>query len=403
MSLHSAERYLPNRYEDYEESTARDKFQARDYIPAIDSAIQKLLRVLEHEVPIKADSHDYSVYTGSTGIAMLYMKLAQVYPSRADEYSEKAREILVTQRLNKRRHDFTFLCGDVGPIATRAVLYHRMGLGKEVKADVDLLQKFSTGCVSLETGEPDELLYGRVGFLYALLYVERNITPSSVDHKLIKHVIHSVLESGTLLAAKLKLATPLMYQWHDSYYLGAAHGLCGIIYMLLEAKVFLTETELNTLVKPTLDYLISIKYPSGNYPSSLGSQSDRLVHWCHGAPGYVHLFALAYLVFGEKVYLEEAKSCSDIIWKRGLLKKGYGICHGVAGNAYAFLRLYKVTQEEKYLYRASRFADFCCAYGSHGCRVADRPYSLFEGMAGTIYFLLDMLQPKEAKFPAFEL
>ena len=32
---------------------------------------------------------------------------------------------------------------------------------------------------------------------------------------------------------------------------------------------------------------------SGNVKSSVGSDQDRLVHWCHGAPGAVHLYALA--------------------------------------------------------------------------------------------------------------
>lgn len=30
------------------------------------------------------------------------------------------------------------------------------------------------------------------------------------------------------------MPTPLMYQWHESYYLGAAHGISGILYMLLQ-------------------------------------------------------------------------------------------------------------------------------------------------------------------------
>ena len=32
---------------------------------------------------------------------------------------------------------------------------------------------------------------------------------------------------------------------------------------------------------------------SGNVKSSVGSDRDRLVHWCHGAPGAVHLYVLA--------------------------------------------------------------------------------------------------------------
>ena len=57
-------------------------------------------------------------------------------------------------------------------------------------------------------------------------------------------------------------------------------------------------------------------------------------------------------VFDDKKYLAEAKSCAEVIWSRGLLRKGYGLCHGVSGNAYGFLCLYAVTLEPMYLYRA---------------------------------------------------
>ncbi|XP_018495673.1 lanC-like protein 2 [Galendromus occidentalis] len=399
----SGDRYIENEFDDYARYCETSAFAYEKFLPKIECTVYKLLKVLELEAPIKTDARDCSVYTGSTGIALLYMNLALIQTADKNvEFNEKAREILVTQRLAKRRHDFTFLCGDVGPIAVRAVLHHRLGLQKEVKTDIDLLHKFASGCVSLETGEPDELLYGRVGYLYALLYINANISTKPIDVKLMKNVVQSVLESGQLLAAKMNCDSPLMYEWHDSLYLGAAHGISGILTMLLEAKELLDAPEM-ARIKGTIEFLISQKYRSGNYPSSLGSTSDRLVHWCHGAPGFLFLFAKAYEVFGDAPYLQEARQCADVVWKRGLLKKGYGLCHGVAGNAYCFLRLYKLTMEDCYLYRAARFAEFCCAYGTHGCRVADRPYSLFEGMAGTIHFLVDMLRPLESKFPGFEV
>lgn len=59
-------------------------------------------------------------------------------------------------------------------------------------------------------------------------------------------------------------------------------------------------------------------------------------------------------MFKEEKYLKEAAECAEVIWQRGLLRKGYGICHGTAGNGYAFLSLYKLTQEKKYLYRACK-------------------------------------------------
>lgn len=57
-------------------------------------------------------------------------------------------------------------------------------------------------------------------------------------------------------------------------------------------------------------------------------------------------------VFGLPQYLEDALWCGEVVWRFGLLKKGYGLCHGAAGNAYTFLALYRQTQDPKHLYRA---------------------------------------------------
>ncbi|XP_014674670.1 PREDICTED: lanC-like protein 1 [Priapulus caudatus] len=87
--------------------------------------------------------------------------------------------------------------------------------------------------------------------------------------------------------------SPLMYQWHDKQYLGAAHGISGILYVLMQADD--TSQDMDSLVKPTLEYLHTLHFPSGNFPSSLGSRGgDMLVHWCHGAPGFLFMFARAY-------------------------------------------------------------------------------------------------------------
>lgn len=56
--------------------------------------------------------------------------------------------------------------------------------------------------------------------------------------------------------------------------------------------------------------------------------------------------------FGVAQYLSDALQCGEVVWRYGLLKKGYGLCHGAAGNAYTFLALYRQTQEAKHLYRA---------------------------------------------------
>jgi hypothetical protein len=53
--------------------------------------------------------------------------------------------------------------------------------------------------------------------------------------------------------------------------------------------------------------------------------------------------------------------------------------------------------------RAVQFGNWCMDMHRHFTRVPDRPLSLFEGLAGTIHFLQDLLDPDRARFPAFLL
>lgn len=136
---------------------------------------------------------------------------------------------------------------------------------------------------------------------------------------------------------------------------------------------------------------------------SRGSE-DELIHWCHGAPGVVWCIARAYLYWNEQSYLESCKRCSDLVWSKGLLRKGPSICHGVAGNGYVHLLLYRLTNDEKYLYRALKFAEFLeTKEFKSEARQPDNPLSLYEGLAGTVCFLIDLINPNEAEFPFFDI
>lgn len=249
-------------------------------------------------------------------------------------------------------------------------------------------------------GTPDELLYGRTGGLYAMLLIKQQLPKQVIirDEHITQH-INLMLKSGQTMES---FGRPLFYSWHGKEYVGAAHGYAGILYMLLEAYKYLNSDQLK-LIKEAINFIQGIRYPSCNYPSSIGSQTDRLVHWCHGAPGVVHLLIKAYTVYREQSYLESALACGDVIWERGILKKGFSLCHGISGNAYAFLHLYQLTRDPKHLYRAGKFAQYYFELSDTITWRADSPASLFEGYAGLAYFLADLLNPSEAKFPAFQV
>ncbi|XP_039256970.2 lanC-like protein 2 [Styela clava] len=343
------------------------------------------------------EKNDISVYTGISGYALLYLHLYKIFQD--EKYIETAQKYIASalKRLKGRR--MTFLCGDAGPLAIGAVVYHTLGRKEDSKTCVNNLLAMLESVLPLDQEIYDEMLYGRAGYLYSLLYVRKHVENSGIKDEAINRVIHSIIESGKLTASN-KQSAALSYAWHGSEYIGAAHGYIGILYTLLCTNYQTYQDD----IKSTIDFVLGIQYPSGNFPSSFGSDNDRLIHWCHGAPGGVYLMMKAHEIFGEEKYLESACKASDTVWNHGLLKKGYGICHGTSGNGYGFLALYKYTKDAKYLYRAVQFGLWCCGYRErHGLNTPDRPYSLFEGIAGAAYFLADLLSPNNAKFPAFEL
>lgn len=54
-----------------------------------------------------------------------------------------------------------------------------------------------------------------------------------VSDSSVKKVIDCIIDSGRCYAKRCKSRTPLMYQYYKVKYLGAAHGLIGILQILL--------------------------------------------------------------------------------------------------------------------------------------------------------------------------
>ncbi|XP_050204544.1 lanC-like protein GCL2 [Mercurialis annua] len=340
---------------------------------------------------------DFSVYSGSLGTAFLVFKSYQVTKNEND--------LLLCLQIVKgcdsaslASRDVTFLCGRAGVCALGAV-------AAKYANDKDLQNHYLNqfGEVKLSKDHPDELLYGRSGYLWACLFINKHIGDDTIPRTTIRAVTAEILKTGRALTKKG--GPPLMYEWYGERYWGAAHGLAGIMHVLMDTDLKLDEVE---DVKGTLKYMIKNRFPSGNYRASEeDSKRDVLVHWCHGAPGIALTLVKAAKVFGDEEFLRAAVDAGEVVWNRGLLKR-VGICHGISGNAYVFLSLYQMTGSIEFLYRAKAFASFLLdrahklisAGDMHG---GDSPYSLFEGIGGMAYLFLDMMDPSKAKFPAYEL
>ncbi|XP_069472011.1 glutathione S-transferase LANCL1 isoform X2 [Ambystoma mexicanum] len=402
-----SERAFQNPYPDFNPHQPSGHFDTAgrltpEFTQRLQNKIWELLQQMEKGLK-SADPGDGTVYTGWAGIALLYLHLFKLF--RDTSHLHKAQEYISKSLKCMSKQGVTFLCGDAGPLAVGAAVYYELQQEKEAEECIRRLLQMHQSAVKLDARMADELLYGRLGYLYALLFVNKRFNEEKIPASYIQQVCETILASGEGLARKRNLSTgtPLMYEWYREYYVGPAHGLSGIYYFLMQPDCGVCQDSLQRLVKPSVDFVNQLKFPSGNFPPCIDDTRDLLVHWCHGAPGVIYMLIQAYKMFREQSYLTSFLQCADVIWQRGLLKKGYGLCHGAAGNAYGFLALYNLTEDLKYLHRACMFADWCIDYGDHGCRTPDTPFSLFEGMAGTIYFLADMLEPNKAKFPAFEM
>ncbi|XP_065342198.1 lanC-like protein 2 [Cloeon dipterum] len=376
-----------------------------EFCASLKKSAESLLVILDRHLQHTHDQDsDYSVYTGSCGIALLYYHISHLQDAK--KFLKLAEGLLepTLPRLKGKR--LSMLTGDAGPLAVSAAVHWHLG-NKEKSAALCLrLVELLPRVLDLKSDLPDEVLYGRAGYLLALLFVKIHTSEGAVDNRCVQKVVTAIVTSGKTMAAADSHGPPLMYEWHGKKYLGAAHGIAGILYVLLQSMDYLSEEkqkEIEPLICRTLDHILGLCFPSGNFPSSIGNNSDRLVHWCHGSPAFIPVLCAAYKKFNHVKYLHAAKTCGEVIWKRGLLKKGYGLCHGVAGNGYALLQLYQTTQDIKYLYQGLQFAHWCTTYNKYQSRTPDRPYSLFEGIAGTIHFLIDARCPDQAKFPAFTL
>jgi hypothetical protein len=128
-----------------------------------------------------------------------------------------------------------------------------------------------------------------------------------------------------------------MWRFFGKAYLGAAHGVAGILTELLHHPQLLetpmsryigtqeegSEATVKDWIWQTVQWLIPFLHP--NFPSSLDSMREDLVQWCHGATGAVVLFAKVLEVFGPDPTIQEALVVlGDVVWEKGLLTKGVG-------------------------------------------------------------------------------
>ena len=378
--------------------------------------------------------YDPSFYTGTGGNIYIYWK-QYLFHDRKKEYLDKFYQALTTNlTISNSQKDKTnsFFMGKSG-IYMFFCIY-----GLETK-NKEIFKKFFMKLIELkrfseEVNAELELLYGTTGYLYTLLFLKKyffSLYIRKTNEKdmyqilddTILEIFELLLNSGIIYTIKYRWNKSLLFPFpvnseNPEFYLGAAHGLIGAIYMLLSTIKFFPglldeEISLNSkMIKVSQLILENIKFiqglqikSTGNFPSDMeGRDKGDCVHFCHGCIGAIPLFLLAEEFFPNNYFKETAILSTKCLWERGLLYKGNGVCHGMSGVVYGLIKLYKFTEDEIYLKEAIGICQgtfdpevqkLVKEYKDPQrlCKgLPDRPFSLMEGEGGCLVMYYDLVK-----------
>lgn len=133
----------------------------------------------------------------------------------------------------------TFLCGHAGCYTLCAVVYDLCG--EHSQRDTMIAQLKSLLATATAPNQCNELLYGRSGYLYCLLFVNKYFKQSIIaEHSYIVPVAQAIIKDGEAYANNRKKEhpernyPPLLWFWHDKEYIGGARMLlCNLVLMYI--------------------------------------------------------------------------------------------------------------------------------------------------------------------------
>ncbi|KIO28489.1 hypothetical protein M407DRAFT_181163 [Tulasnella calospora MUT 4182] len=379
-----------------------------------------------------------SVYTGSAGIALMYMRIAlQGNALELPEETLSQLPDLVLSHLpsyvsgqDPRPGHISPLDSHVGPSVL--LILHELRYPKSIRnsawngAVINFKAAIDLAIADTQLGG-DGVLYGKAGLLWGMLNVSaalaeglgqdrhREELEEFINEDSIRDLVENIIEDGMAGAEDYKAefgheGPELAWPWHGKYYLGALHGTCGILTILLQCPRGIIKPHFEPIVS-TITALLEIASYNGHLPASLPARrrSDPHVQICHGSPGLLLLLDTFRGKFPSK-YLSEWRNTeakvSFAVWDEGLVTKGLGLCHGVTGNAWPWLltaHMEALSQDSERsgsalgLPEAPDRLSKALTYLIHSTELPpivqepllpygtpDNPFSMFEGLAGAI-------------------
>ncbi|OKL62502.1 hypothetical protein UA08_02539 [Talaromyces atroroseus] len=266
------------------------------------------------------------LFTGPTSIAYLFLRLSNTHPDLRIE-RHTPREWCLAY-LDSDSSNLPHARGLTGwGIENEFLAYNavKAAAAQDSSAVKKLLDAIATEFHNCPSGD-NEFFAGRAGTL-ALLRIAQWYTPEEADEMI----------SASMQELTSHILKHAPWSFHGKTYIGAAHGVIGIITQLVLSDHNLGK---NDLVEEQLLGLLNLQRPDGHWPTTDDSTRGKseLVQYCHGSPGFVmSLVRIRPFVRPElQSRIESAvERGRREIWEKGLLRKEPNLCHGITGNMLA--------------------------------------------------------------------
>lgn len=198
----------------------------------------KIFDLTERVAQNASSSTKNTLYTGTTGIAYMFYRLAisNEFKNDSKNFLMKAIEVLQLKVINCRKSTGQFICGDAGVNAVHAAVYHLLD---DVKMAEMYLKHFENQQIffkpvgSIVKSGDDELFVGRTGYLFGVLWLEKVFDRKIIPDQDIIELCSTIVESGRQYSKRNKSIFPLMYSYHNKEYLGKFLDPSTFIYSYL--------------------------------------------------------------------------------------------------------------------------------------------------------------------------
>ncbi|CAG7900363.1 unnamed protein product [Brassica rapa] len=241
--------------------------------------------------------------------------------------------------------------------------------------------------ITLSSYIANELLYGIVGYLWACLFVNKYVGAETLSSTTIRQVTEEIIKEGRSMTKNEK--SPLMFEWYGQRYWGTAHGLAGIMHVLMDVQLKPDEAE---DVKGTLKYLINNRFPSGT--TLLAKRIGEEIFLCIGSWGesFWRLVKLQQRWFGTV-------DCSS----------GWGSVMGSVAMHMFFSPFTELLDGTSISIGQKPSPAFCLTEATsysqkEKCTEVIVLIPCLKAYVGKMaYLFLDMVDPSQARFPGYEL